>query len=100
MARRRPIVILYRNDAKQWVEVAATRAAINGTGGGEYHAAGAEQADTTKVFNVKHHPSLARLLPQNTRILYAGMRYDVKTIDDFEERHIELNFKAVANYGR
>lgn len=100
MARRKPIVIQRRNEAKEWVPVASTRAAINGTGGSEYHAAGAEQADTVKVFNVKYHPDLAALIPQSTRILYAGMKYDVRVIDDFEERHIELNFKAVANYGR
>lgn len=100
MSRRKPIIIQIRDEAREWLPVASTRAAINGTGGGEYNAAGAEQADTVKVFNVKYNPDLAALLPQNTRILYAGLKYDVKTIDDFEERHTELNFKAVANYGR
>lgn len=100
MARRRPIEIQQRDTAKAWNTVATTRAAINGTGGGEYNAAGAEQADTVKVFNVKYDSMLAALIPQSTRILYNGMRYDVRAIDDFEERHIELNFKAVANYGR
>lgn len=100
MARRRPITIQQRSDSKEWVPFATTRAAINNTGGSEFHAAGVEQAETIKVFNVKYHPLLAALIPQSTRIIYAGMRYDVQAIDDFEERHIELNFKAVANYGR
>lgn len=100
MARRRPILIQSRNEAREWLPVATTRAAVNGTGGSAYNAAGAQQADTVKVFSVKYNPNLAALIPQSTRILYAGMKYDVQTIDDFEERHIELNFKAVANYGR
>ena len=97
---RHRITIQAMDNAENWTDYKFCQAQVNGLSGNEYWAASSEQAQNTVDFIVRYTPKLAVLVPQTTRILFRGNRYDVQSIDNYMYQNRSLKFRAVMNYGR
>ena len=97
---RHKITIQVMNPDELWVDLLTCQAQVNGLSGNEYWAASAEQAQTTVDFVVRYASVLADLVPQTTRIMFRGQRYDVKSIDNFMYQNRSLKLRAVMHHGR
>ena len=97
---RHTITIQVMSADELWVDLLTCQAQVNGLSGSEYWAASAEQAQTTVDFTVRFTPLLSGLLPQTTRILFRGLHYDVRSIDNFMYQDRSLKLRAVMHHGR
>lgn len=97
---RHSITIQVMDANEAWSDRVTCQAQVNGLSGNEYWAASAEQAQSSVDFVIRYTPLLADLLPQTTRILFRGNRYDVKSIDNFMYQNRSLRLRAVMHYGR
>jgi len=97
---RHTITIQVMSADELWVDLLTCQAQVNGLSGGEYWAASAEQAQNNVDFTVRYTPLLSGLLPQTTRILFRGLRYDVRSIDNFMYQDRSLKLRAVMHHGR
>jgi len=97
---RHKITIQVMSANELWADLLTCQAQVNGLSGSEYWAASAEQAQTTVDFLVRYTPLLSGLLPQTTRILFRGLRYDVQSIDNFLYQDRSLKLRAVMHHGR
>ena len=97
---RHSITIQVLDANETWSDRVTCQAQVNGLSGNEYWAASAEQAQNSVDFAIRYTPTLADLVPQTTRILFRGDRYDVKSIDNFMYQNRSLKLRAVMHYGR
>lgn len=97
---RHSITIQVMDSEEVWSDWATCNAQVNGLSGNEYWAASAEQAQNSVDFVIRYSPNLADLVPQTTRVLFCGKRYDVKSIDNFMYQNRSLKLRAVMNHGR
>ena len=97
---RHTITIQVMNTAELWADLLTCQAQVNGLSGSEYWAASAEHAQTTVDFLVRYTPLFSGLLPQTTRILFRGLPYDVRSIDNFMYQDRSLKLRAVMHHGR
>lgn len=97
---RHKITIQTMNESDGWDDLFSCFAQVNGLSGNEYWAASAEQAQNTVDFVVRYTANLSTLVPQTTRILFRGNRYDVQSIDNYMYQNRSLKFRAVNKYGR
>jgi len=97
---RHTITIQVMSADELWVDLLTCQAQVNGLSGSEYWAASAEQAQNNVDFTVRFTPLLSGLLPQTTRILFRGLRYDVRSIDNFMYQDRSLKLRAVMHHGR
>ena len=97
---RHTITIQVMSADELWVDLLTCQAQVNGLSGSEDWAASAEQAQNNVDFTVRYTPLLSGLLPQTTRILFRGLRYDVQSIDNFMYQDRSLKLRAVMHHGR
>lgn len=97
---RHSITVQVMNADETWSELVTCQAQVNGLSGNEYWAASAEQAQNIVDFVVRYTAALAALVPQTTRILFRGSRYDVKSIDNFMYQNRSLKLRTVMHHGR
>ena len=97
---RHKITIQVMNEDELWAHLLTCQAQVNCLSGSEYWAASAEQAQNSVDFIVRYTPLLSDLLPQTTRILFRGLHYDVKSIDNFMYQDRSLKLRAVMHHGR
>ena len=97
---RHIITIQVMDSNESWSDYFFCNAQVNGLSGNEYWAASTEQAQSTVDFTVRFTPMLSGLLPQTTRIMFSGNRYDVQSIDNFMYLNRSLKFRAVMHHGR
>ena len=97
---RHTITIQVMSADELWADLLTCQAQVNGLSGSEYWAASAEQAQNNVDFTVRYTPLLSGLLPQTTRILFRGLRYDVQSIDNFMYQDRSLKLRAVMHHGR
>jgi len=97
---RHTITIQVMSADELWADLLTCQAQVNGLSGSEYWAASAEQAQNNVDFTVRYTPLLSDLLPQTTRILFRGLRYDVQSIDNFMYQDRSLKLRAVMHHGR
>lgn len=82
------------NDRAGWETFFRPWAEVNCTGGREYYAAAQVNAENDMVFKIRYSHKLDGLQAQDIRIIYKGLTYDVKHIDDYMEQHQELVLRA------
>ncbi len=97
---RHSITIQVMNTNETWSDLVTCQAQVNGLSGNEYWAASAEQAQNSVDFVVRYTTTLAAIVPQTTRILFRGDRYDVQSIDNFMYQNRSLKFRTVMQHGR
>jgi len=97
---RHSITIQVMDESETWSDLVTCQAQVNGLSGNEYWAASAEQAQNSVDFVVRYTAALAALVPQTTRILFRGSRYDVQSIDNFMYQNRSLKLRAVMHHGR
>ena len=97
---RHSITIQVMDANETWTDLITCNAQVNGLSGNEYWAASAERAQNSVDFVVRYTTSLAAIVPQTTRILFRGDRYDVKSIDNFMYQNQSLKFRTVMHHGR
>ena len=97
---RHSITVQVINADDTWSDLVICQAQVNGLSGNEYWAASAEQAQNSVDFIIRFTATLAALVPQTTRILFRGDRYDVKSIDNFMYQNRSLKLRAVMHHGR
>lgn len=94
------IAIQVLGEDETWSDFITCYAQVNGLSGNEYWAAAAEQAQNTVDFVVRYTAGLSSLVPQTTRILFHGNRFDVQSIDNFMYQNRSLKLRAVMKHGR
>lgn len=97
---RHTIIIQVMDANETWTDLVTCNAQVNGLSGNEYWAASSEQAQNSVDFVVRYTATLATLVPQATRILFRGDRYDVKSTDNFMYQNRSLKLRAVMHHGR
>jgi len=97
---RHSITIQVMDTNETWSDLVTCQAQVNGLSGNEYWAASAEQAQNSVDFVIRYTASLSALVPQATRILFRGNRYDVKSIDNFMYQNRSLKIRAEMHHGR
>lgn len=97
---RHCIIIQVMDTNETWSDQVTCQAQVNGLSGNEYWAASAEQAQNSVDFVIRFTSTLAALVPQTTRILFRGDRYDVQSIDNFMYQNRSLKLRAVMHHGR
>lgn len=97
---RHSIIIQVMDANETWSDQVTCQAQVNGLSGNEYWAASAEQAQNSVDFVIRFTSTLAALVPQTTRILFRGDRYDVQSIDNFMYQNRSLKLRAVMHHGR
>ncbi|MEG2429513.1 MAG: phage head closure protein [Oscillospiraceae bacterium] len=83
------------NQLESWITILKCRAEINCIGGKEYYLACQQNSQNDMKFKIRYCKALKKLNSQLSRIIYNNEIYDIKHIDDFEERHETLKIKAV-----
>ncbi len=97
---RHSITIQVMDTDESWYDLVTCHAQVNGLSGNEYWSASSEQAQNSVDFIIRYQSSLAALVPQTTRILFRGNRYDVKNIDNFMYQNRSFKLRAVMHHGR
>lgn len=71
---------------------------IKGVGGREYYAAAAANTENEMRFYIRYSRKIAeyRFKTAEIRIVYDGITYNVKHIDDPAEKHLELIIRGTA----
>lgn len=82
------------NDIPVWTTLFRPWAEVNCTGGKEYYAAAQVNSENDMLFKIRYSSCMEGKLPSELRIVYKGLIYDVKHIDDFMEQHRELVIRA------
>lgn len=82
------------NHKKAWQTLFRPWAEINGTGGREYYAAAQVNSENDMIFKIRYSRILEGKLTSELRIIYKGITYDIKHIDDFKEQHMEFVIRA------
>lgn len=82
------------NDIPQWTTLIRPWAEVNCTGGREYYAAAQVNSENDMIFKIRYSSCMAGKLTSDLRIVYNGLIYNVKHIDDFMEQHRELVIRA------
>lgn len=69
-------------------------AEVTSPSGGRNYFIGQDSLDHTKFFKIRHHQAISSDV--NTRLLYAGKRYTVNSIEKDEEKNFYWNIRATA----
>lgn len=75
-------------DETELIPLRTVWAAVKGTGGDEYFTAAAEGKENTVEFSMRYQPDLT--ISQEHTIQYNNQVYNVKHVNDVEERHERL----------
>lgn len=81
---------------KTWEDYTSCKSYVNGLSGSEYWAAGAIQAENTVVFTVRYSAKINKINPQEYRILFNGLIYDIKNVDNVQYQNEIVKIKAMA----
>jgi len=87
------------NDISQWTALFRPWAEVSGTGGREYYAAAQVNSENDMQFRIRYSSCMEGKLSSELRIVYKGLIYDVKHIDDVMEQHRELVIRAEQHNG-
>lgn len=82
------------NDMQNWKTLFRPWAEVNCTGGREYYAAAQVNSENDMIFKIRYSRILADKLTSELRIVYNGIVYNIKHIDDFMEQHREYVIRA------
>lgn len=84
-------------DVETWTDSYLCWAYVNGLSGTEFWAAQAVQAEETVVFTIRYCRIVKTLDPRNFRILFDGVPYDIKHIDNVRYENDAVKIRAVAH---
>lgn len=79
---------------QEWKTIFHPWASVNGTGGREYYKAAQVNSENDMIFRIRYSKKIADYLTSEMRIVYNNKIYNVKHIEDFNERHMELVFRT------
>lgn len=82
------------NKTAAWIPYCKCRAYVNNLSGEEYWAAVQVKQEKTVVFTVRYHKSIADMDTTGYRIVWNGGNYDIKSIDDVQNRHKIIKIRA------
>ena len=87
-------------ETETWTDKWSLHARINKSTGAEFVEAGANQSQTTKIFEFRYFSDLEDVDYNRGlyRILYRGHVFNIVDYDDYLERHENIRIKAVS-YG-
>lgn len=83
-----------------WEDFFTAWANVCGVSGREYYAASQVNLQNDVIFRTRYSKKIAGFHTSEVRISYNKKIYDIKHIDDYRERHIELIFRAEERNGR
>lgn len=101
MVYDKPIIIQKRNEnTERWEDWKTLHARVNKSGGSEYLNAGAEQSQSSKVFELRYLKALEDIDANRGlyQIVYKGRPYNIKDYDDYLEEHKTVKLLGVS-YG-
>ena len=83
-------------DVQTWTDIGSFWADTSSASGGmkEYYAAAQVSSNNEKLFKVRYSRLLAGFLSSQLRILYGGLVYDVKHIEDVKDQHRTFEIRA------
>ncbi len=84
---------------EDWQPYCSLWAYVNSLSGSEYWSASAVQAENTVVFTVRYSNMLKEMIPQMFKIVFDGVDYDIKHIDNVQFANNTVKIKAVARIG-
>lgn len=87
------------NQVQIWEDFFKAWASVNGVGGREYYAASQVNSQNDVVFKTRYSRKIASFLSSEIRIVYNGRTYDIKHVDDYQERHQQLVFRTEERNG-
>lgn len=96
-----PIQIQKRNETtEKWEELYSLHAKVNKSNGSEYLNAGANQSQSTRVFEVRYFKLLEDIDDKRGlyRIVYRDRFYNITDYDDYQEQHKTVKLLGVS-YG-
>lgn len=73
-----------------WISFRKCWASIKGLRGKTFYTAAQTQSENNKVFNCRYFKGLT----ENMKIKYNGNLYDITSINDLDEKHIEYEIHA------
>lgn len=77
-----------------WQTVFTPWAEVDCVGGKEYYAAAQSNSENDMIFKIRYSKLIADKLTSELRIIYNGIIYDVKHIDDRKQLHREFVIRA------
>lgn len=101
MAFSIPILIQKRNEmTEKWEDLYSLHARVNKSGGSEYLNAGANQSQSSRVFEVRYFKNLEDIDDKRGlyRIVYRDRYYNITDYDDYQEQHKTVKLLGVS-YG-
>lgn len=87
------------NQTTEWEDFFTAWASVNGVGGREYYSASQVNSQNDVIFKTRYSRKIADFHTSEVRIAYNGRTYDVKHIDDYQERHQQLTFRTEERNG-
>ena len=96
-----PIRIQKRNETtEKWEDLYSLHAKVNKSNGSEYLNAGANQSQSTRVFEVRYFKLLEDIDAKRGlyRIVYRDRFYNITDYDDYQEQHKTVKLLGVS-YG-
>lgn len=96
-----PINIQKRNETtEKWEDLYSLHAKVNKSNGSEYLNAGANQSQSTRVFEVRYFKLLEDIDAKRGlyRIVYRDRFYNITDYDDYQEQHKTVKLLGVS-YG-
>lgn len=78
-------------EVKEWVPVATVWAAVEPIRGREFFAAHQVNAEVTTRIRIRYLPGVAPTM----RVQFGNRTYDIRTVIDVDERHLELQLMCV-----
>ncbi|MDE5583719.1 MAG: phage head closure protein [Ruminococcus sp.] len=85
------------NQTAEWTDFFTAWANVNGVGGREYYSASQVNSQNDVVFKTRYSRKIADFHTSEVRIVYNGKTFDIKHIDDYQEKHMELVFRTEAH---
>ncbi len=83
------------NHVQSWETFFCPWAEINTATAKEYYAAAQVNSENDVVFKIRYSSILVGKLTSEVRIVYKGLIYDVKRIEDINEQHRQFAIRAV-----
>ena len=102
MVYDKPIIIQKIDEiSEKWENYYALHARVNKSGGSEYLGAGANQSQSTRVFEVRYFKDLEKIDDSRGlyRILYRDRIYNITDYDDYQEQHKTVKLLGVSVNG-
>lgn len=83
------------NQKAEWQTFYKGFAYVNNLSGSEYWEAAQIQAENTVMFFLRYHKRLREVTALGHRILWKGEEYDIKFVDDIQNKHETIKIRAV-----